>query len=191
MSLGKELNSTGYGIKIADIVIAAIFFADDLVIVGRTRKEALRLMKIVKRYFAKHNLEISEKKSKVMSYDATLGKETFEGFDDAQVIELEKVLSFKYLGIPLNVSSHCLFRDFNNTVKQKAKTYMHSVLSLSREGPDRCELARTLWLNCALPSILYGCEIIPITQDTIKEVEKCQSKIGKFMLQVPRSTANV
>ena len=83
MSLGKELNSTGHGIKIADIVIAAIFFADDLVIVGRTRKEALRLMKIVKRYFAKHNLEISEKKSKVMSYDATLGKETFEGFDDA------------------------------------------------------------------------------------------------------------
>ena len=159
--------------------------------IGRTRKEAFRLLKIVKRYFTKHKLQISEKKSKVMLYDASVGTETFEGFDDDKTIEFEKVLSFKYLGIKLNVSSHRLFRDFNNNMKQKAKNYLHNVLNLSREGPDRSELARTLWINCALPSILYGCEIIPVTQDTIDEIDRCQSQVGKYILQVPRSSANV
>ena len=52
-------------------------------------------------------------------------------------------------------------------------------------------MARALWLNCALPSILYGCEIIPIDTQTIKEIEKCQSTIGKFILQINNNSANV
>ena len=189
--LGKQLNGTCHGIKIGAIIICAILFADDLVIIGKNRKALEKLMLIVQKYFKSHQLCISEPKSKIVSFDASTGKEIFIGSAGTAPVELEKVLSFKYLGIPLNVSPYCLFRDFNDLVKRKAKNYLHSVLSISRNGPDRSELARTLWLNCALPSILYGSEIIPITQDTINKIEKCQSQIGKFMLQIPRSSANI
>ena len=44
-----------------------------------------------------------------------------------------------------------------------------------KSGPDRSNLAYTLWNAVALPSILYGSEVIPLTQGTINEIEKCQS----------------
>ena len=67
----------------------------------------------------------------------------------------------------------------------------YSVLSLFRSGPDRSQLAHTLWCQVALPSILYGSNIIPLTQTSISEIEKCQAIVGKFILQLPRNSANV
>ena len=189
--LGRELNRSGLGINIGNINIAAVFFADDLVLVGKTRKALHKLMKIARRYFKNHFLVISESKSKVMSHDASTGEEQFDETEDIPLITLEKVCSFNYLGIPLNVAPYCLFRDFNERIKRKANNYLHAVLALARNGPDRSELARALWLNCALPSILFGCEVIPINQGTINEVERCQSLVGKFVLQIPKNSANV
>ena len=125
-----------------------------------------------------------------MTYDASTGNTVFTG-PDSSSISLEQVLSFKYLGIYLNISPHNLFKDFNDNVKKKAQAYMSSVLSLTKTGPDRADLAYTLWSSVALPSILYGSEIIPLTKGTISEIEKCQSSVGKFILQIPRSSANV
>ena len=141
-------------------------------------------MTIVRSYFSNHRLTLSEIKSKTMEYNASTGKMKFSGVGTAPNLELEKVLVFKYLGIPLSVSPYGLFKAFNNHARSKAQNYLHSVLTLVRTGPDRSELAHTLWSLCALPSILYGCEIIPMTQSTINEIERCQSLVGKFILQI-------
>ena len=106
-------------------------------------------------------------------------------------ISLEEVLSFKYLGIPLSSSPYMLFKYFNDQVKLKANNYLHSVLSLVKTGPDRADLAYTLWTRCALPSILYGSEIIPLDQRTINEIVRCQSLVGKFILQISRNSTDV
>ena len=126
-----------------------------------------------------------------MLHNAETGTMTFHGSHSESPVTLDKVLQFKYLGIPLSVSPYGLFKAFNEKVKLKAQNYLHNVLSLVRTGPDRSELAYTLWVSCALPAILYGCEIIPLLQSTIHEVESCQALVGKFILQIPRNSANV
>ena len=147
-------------------------------------------MEITRRFFTKHKLQISETKSKILTYNAVTGKTSFEG-DNLAPLQLEQVISFKYLGIPLNCSPYNLFKSFNEQVKQKARNYLTSVLSLVKSGPNRSDLAYSLWTLCGLPSILYGTEIIPLTQGTIAEVERCNSLVGKFILQIPRSSATV
>jgi hypothetical protein len=188
--LGQELNISGLGIDLGPLNVSSIFFADDIVLIGRDQTALDKLMAITRTFFDKHKLVLSETKSKLMSHNATTGKTTFRGFSSSP-ISLEAVLNFKYLGVKLSCSPHNMFRSFNDQVKKKAQNYLASVLSLVKTGPDRSSLAHTLWTSCAVPSILYGSEVIPLTLGTITEVERCQSIVGKFILQVPRSSANV
>ena len=115
----------------------------------------------------------------------------FPGVDGMDPIDLEAVCQFKYLGVSLNCSPRHLFKDFNEQVKKRAAKYVASVISLSRAGPDRSSLAYTLWTSVALPSILYGTEIIPLEKKTLDVLEKYNSQVGKFILQLPQSSANV
>ena len=126
-----------------------------------------------------------------MSFNSNTGKTVFTGTSDYPPLLLDQVLSFKYLGVPLNCSPYKFFHCFNNQVKQRAQSYLSRVLSLIKTGPDQSNLAYTLWKQVALPSILYGAEVIPLTDGTIAEVERCQAAVGKFMLNLPRSSASV
>ena len=72
-----------------------------------------------------------------------------------------------------------------------AKSYRSSCLSIAREGPDIVDLALTLWLNVAMPSILYGCELVPFTKTVIQEIERHQSSVGKFTLGLPSCAPNI
>ena len=140
-------------------------------------------MHITRTFFKNHNLEISSKKSKIMTLDSD-DKITFAGSDDLPPLELDSVCSFKYLGVPINNSPRAMFKDFNEYVKTKAKQYVASVFSLTRSGPDRSKLAYTLWTSCALPAIQFGVEVMPLTEATVKFLEKCNNSVGKFILQV-------
>jgi len=117
--------------------------------------------------------------------------QNYSDTDDPDPLNLDQVLSFTYLGVPINSAPRRFFNDCNDRVKHRAQAYLSRVLSLSKSGPDRAELAFCLWNQVALPSILCGCEVCPLTESTISEIEKCQNRIGKFILQVPNTTANV
>ena len=188
--LGAELNSSGLGIDLQDVNISSILFADDLVILGRSRDALDKLMERAIVFLKKLRLDISQTKSKVLSFNAVNDQVLFEVADLPPLV-LDQVIAFKYLGIPVNSTPYNFFKSFNEQVRKRAKSYLTSVLSLVRSGPNRSDLAFSLWTCCALPSILYGAEIIPLTQESIKEVERCNTLVGKFILGIPRSSANV
>ena len=185
------MNSSGLGIDLNNTInISSIFFADDIIIIGKSNNALHTLMNITRTFFKNHKLELSEKKSKLISHSAATGQITFKG-TQASNLTLEEVLTCKYLGVPLSCTPHNLLSKFNEQVKTRSEAYLTQVLSLVKTGPDRAELAHTLWTCVALPSILYATEVLPLTQATISEVQKCQSVVGKFILQLPRSSASV
>ena len=148
-------------------------------------------MKAARTFFKNHHLELSVKKSKIMSHNSATGKTTFTNNQDQDALSLENVISFKYLGVTISSSPYGFFRTHNENAKAKAKQYLQSILALVKTGPDRADLAYTLWTSCALPAILYGCEVVPLNQATIQEIERCQTRVGKFILQIPTSSSNV
>ena len=52
-------------------------------------------------------------------------------------------------------------------------------------------VARQLWETCAVPAFLYGSKAMWISNKTIGELEKLQSLVGKFILQIPGSSSKV
>ena len=72
-----------------------------------------------------------------------------------------------------------------------ASTYRKNCISVARDGPDIVDLALALWLNIAMPSILYGCDVVLFSQTVIKEIERHQSAVGKFNLGLPPNAPNI
>ena len=66
-SLGPYLNSSGLGIHLDSQNISCLLFADDLVLVGRTKESLSRLMSMTLGYLSQHRLQLSAKKSKIMA----------------------------------------------------------------------------------------------------------------------------
>ena len=183
---------SGHGIDIQDINISCILFADDIVLFGKSEDDLRHLMRMTLRFFSSHHLQISHTKSKIMFNNSKSGNMSFhDPSKSPSHFNLEQVLSFKYLGVPISSNPYSMFKSFNDRVVKKAQNYLQSVLSLVKSGPDKTDLAYMLWTQVALPAILYGAEIFPLTQHSLGEIEKCQSKVGKFILQIPRSSTNV
>ena len=67
MELGYILNTTGYGISMKFLIIVAILFADDLVILLKNKKDLNTVIGLVRKFFLVHRLEMSQSKSKIMS----------------------------------------------------------------------------------------------------------------------------
>ena len=93
-------------------------------------------MLITRKFFKSHHLDLSETKSKVMTYNASTDRISFSGFGSLTQMFLESVLSFKYLGIHLSCSPYNLFKSFNDHVRTKARNYLQSVLSLCRNSSN-------------------------------------------------------
>ena len=94
---GKALEESGEKVEMGSVTIAALFFADDVVLLASTPEGLKKLMKISEEETAKMKILLSETKSMVMSdSDYTWELHNTEGDVFAT---LEKVIEYKYLGL--------------------------------------------------------------------------------------------
>ena len=81
--------------------VSALFFADDLVVVPRSRKGLLRLMTLVKTHADRLWFEIntSRDKSEVLAQEGVAGESWDVLNNEGDVIlSLKQVIEYKYLG---------------------------------------------------------------------------------------------
>ena len=186
--LGYELSNCGEGFDLQGVKISALFFADDIVLFSPTAKGLKNLIKIVHKHCDLMKLSISESKSKVMSSSIT----DFTFLDDfgEEVLTLDKVALYKYLGLDMYGSVWKTNIEKQRKAVLKARQFKGACLSIANRGPDVSSLASCMWLNMAIPSILYACESIPFSDSNILCINRVQSQLAKALLGVPISAHN-
>jgi hypothetical protein len=186
--LGQELTLCDQGVKLFRVIINAIFFADDIVLVARTADGLRELLQVVQRHCKDLKMVLSKEKSKVLSKVTDLW-DLWDG--DELVGCLDKVQQFKYLGM------ECLLSPSKGAVAMQrralslANRYKFACLRIGRDGPDQVEVSLCTWLNIAVPSILFGCESVPFADTNIEELDRCQAFVGKDVLGLPVCAPNV
>ena len=67
-----------------------------------------------------------------------------------------------------------------------SRKYAHTVMGYSRIGQDKSQMAYLLWECCTLPAIMYGVEAMTLTKSTIRELNKIQNLVARFILPTPQ-----
>jgi hypothetical protein len=193
-SLANELVTSSEGFLVGHRCVSALFFADDLVVFARSREGLLRLMSLVKTHADRLRFEIntSKDKSEVLAQEGAAGDSWDVLNRDGDVIlSLKQVIEYKYLGTQVQGS---MYKSSVAKVKQsvaKAHKYKGSCIYISRDGPDVVDMILATWCNVAVPSILFGCEMIPFSESAIDEIERVQCQVGKYALGLSMCFANI
>ena len=90
--------------------------------------------------------------------------------DGSVSLSLKQVIQYKYLGSHVYPSMSKTAREKVKQCVIKARKYKGSCICISHDGPDRVDMILATWSNVALPSILYGCEMIPFCDTAIKDI---------------------
>ena len=192
--MGQAITLSSEGFRVGNVVVSGLLFADDLVLVARDPDGLLRLLSLVKHHadLVKMEINTGRDKSEVISPDGAPG-DLWQVMDDhgGAVLSLSQVIKYKYLGNPTMSTMHKIGLEKQKECISKAHKYKGSCIFMSREGPDVVDMIVATWCNIAVPSILYGTEMIPFTETTILELERTQNQVAKYALGVPLSTAGI
>ena len=193
-SLGNDLSISTEGFRIGKAIVSALLFADDLVVIARSRSGLLKLMEIVKKHSDSLKLELNTdpNKSEVVAQEGSEGDSwDLVDADGSVSLSLKQVMQYKYLGSHVYPSMSKTAREKVKQCVIKARKYKGSCICISHDGPDRVDMILATWSNVALPSILYGCEMIPFCDTAIKDIERIQGQIAKYALGLPLSAPNI
>ena len=186
--LGERLHAMKEGVNFNGQVISALFFADDLVLISRTRVRGMeRMLKEVSRFCKGVYMKLSIEKTVILS-NGQVGQvwKVELGTPD-----LEATLAGKYLGVDIQVKGRNLVKPREERMLQIAQKYANTIMGVTRAGLDRALVAHTLWERCAIPAVLYAVEAMLVTDGVVDKLDSIQHQVARFILQLPRSTAKV
>ena len=188
VDMSRELAASKLGVLLKKICISVLFFADDIVLIAKTPEGLRKLHHIVQNHCLSLNMKLSTSKSKVMSSCS----DAWEVFEEEEIVGcLEKVLSFRYLGVETHLHPYQAAKAMRKRATQISNRYRGACMRVARDGPDIVDLAASLWTSIAIPSMLYGCETVPFTNQALLEISRHQASIGKFSLGLPPCAPNV
>ena len=187
-SLGVSLHGMREGVNFKGEVISALFFADDLVLISRTKRRGMEhMLRAVHRFCVAMHMKLAVEKTIIL----TSGPQDTTWKVSNSEPELEAVISAKYLGITIQVKGRNLIKECEVAMISTARKYAHTIMGYSRIGQDKSKIAYLLWERCALPAILYGVEAMTLTKSTIRELNKIQNLVARFILKLPKASSLV
>jgi hypothetical protein len=155
---------------------------------ARTAERLRALIKIVENNCVDMKMKLSVTKSKVLSKSS----DVWAIFGGGEVVGcLEKVKTFKYLGMHTCLSPSLGAAATRKRAMDLARRYKAGCMRVAKDGPDVVDVCLATWLNIALPSILYGCESVPLSNTFLDDLDQIQGSIAKFMLGLSVSAPNV
>ena len=169
------LTKSGYGCDIIRIIIACIFFADDVVLLSPSRYGLQMLLNTCVTYCKTFCLDFNVKKSKAM----VVGKSNQAEFSPLFLNNepLEFVNSYKYLGVELNAGKSIGFSVVNvlRSFHRAANAIFYN-----RVKPSNDILMKVLYSNC-VPIITYASAVREFSSN---DMRRCHVAVNNAIRKI-------
>ena len=138
-SLGMALDGTKLGVKLGNVILTALFFADDLLLLSRTPKQGMnKLLRIVTQFCNDMKMKLSTSKTYILTNSRNQGSWKVEGET------IEEILIAKYLGVNVQVRGRSMIGKYESEIIRRATNYAYTIMNLTRGAFDRSYVAYLL-----------------------------------------------
>ena len=133
-SLGMALDGTKLGVKLGNVILTALFFADDLLLLSRTPKQGMnKLLRIVTQFCNDMKMKLSTSKTYILTNSRNQGSWKVEG----ETIE-------EILGVNVQVRGRSMIGKYESEIIRRATNYAYTIMNLTRGAFDRSYVAYLL-----------------------------------------------
>ena len=160
-------------------VIAAIFFADDGLLMAQSVAEAEEGIRILVEVAQECGLELNKEKSNILVFNNKEETENIEGINVTTEI--------KYLGIKVVNKRNC-FKEQKQKAINEAYKFANIVPSVISRSCNKLLIGSTYWKHTVLPLVMYGAEVLNYTKVEIEKIQKAEYKAYRHMMNAPRYT---
>ena len=197
MELGHILEKSELGAKYGCVSIPALFFADDIVLIGEDTSQLEKLLGV---FGNERKLEFSPRKSKVMVNWRNCDKDMEWDIGGAKIKEAVKYgirnsqclvcigecEEYKYLGITVKLRGK-IFRIHEKNKISSIKRKGGLVRIFARGSLNEALCAKIAWESIVLPHALYGSEAVNVTKAWISDLEKENLKMARYITGASKS----
>ena len=154
------------GVQVGNEKIGLLMYADDIVIMSESAEELQSLLDVVSEYGRDFGVKFSSEKSKVMIVNRSENERNATW--KLEENELEQTSEYKYLGI-------CMSPNGCEKVKYEKISQLNQWVgrlgSVARMRASKYDVLREVWKSVAVPSIMYGMDVITWSESEIDKLE--------------------
>ena len=204
----EELHNSPYGAPMGNIRIAALGFADDVVLISDSKQNMQKLLDICESWGTKNRMAFNMSKCKAMVFNRP--PRTIFGLFKMRNQHIKVVKEFKYLGITLSTKrlTNLYTRHFA-IVMEKAKRRLQCIRHLGFHADGlRIETAIRMYKLLVRPLLEYGAQVLIYrnyylpsadghtdsqfsTTDYTHKLEHFQTQALKRLLKCPKHTSSL
>ena len=173
----QEITRLNIGIKINNINLSTLFFADDGLLMTNCLNDAENAINKLEEVGSMCGLDLNKDKS---YHVININRDNIMEINNIKVVK-----SLKYLGFNLNEGRSC-FSDHKKLKIKKSKELASMIMSIIARSSNKLLIGKTYWKNVALPEVMYGGEIVPYTKSEIKEIQRSENLAYRQILSAPR-----
>ena len=183
----EELEASGCGVTVADLVLACLLYADDVVLFGSSPESLQTLLSTIGRWAEKWRLTFNVKKFKIL-----VVVENKKGLFRNSIFTLQGesvsiVREFDYLGSELN--SRLSFTNTPKKMRKKVETRINFLrwVAAARNGL-RSHVILPVYRTIVRPLLTTNGQIAAYTKTGILQLETTQAMALKRLLRLPMFT---
>ena len=182
--LAARMRRMNAGVRVGDGKVCVLFYADDVVVMSESADELQRLLDVVDGYGRDFGVRFSSEKSKVMIVNRSEGE--CNAVWRLGENELKQAQEYKYLGMWMSPNG-C--EKTKNEKISLVNQWVGRLGSAARMRASKYDVLREVWKSVAVPSIMYGMDVIAWNESEIDKLEVGQSRVARMALNAPRYTA--
>ena len=175
----EEMERSRLGYRDNDFYLPLLFYMDDALLLARKREDAVSMVNIFERTAMKFGLKLNRKKCQMIVFNSKDQEREINGIKTAE--------NMKYLGIDI-CKQRRWYKNQVENMKTKGNKLSNVLFSVLGCCCNRMIIGKTFWKGLAIPNMMYGQEIIPLTKTDLSQLEVIENKAYRTILQLPKYT---